>query len=316
MLRKVVHGTLCPKLIKNHREVLAMALANMADNRLLNLQDSIAVISYDKDYNRIESTYTLREYRESPDIHNDHDYSNSFFCMIDTLPIDKVIQYIQALDSPTDLQRYLNERSYIDKDYLHELIGTRYLREAKYSEAVKWLSKVSQEYQYRMNTYEYIDYEPFSFRKTKVRSKAGYKVSFAREMARLESVINTTDNPDSLALSRAKMAIGMRNSAYHCWPLIYYHLYEGDFDDDNPTPYSRARENLLGKAERTYTSALSSSASPETRARIQLTFGNYKTVMTGYSDTEAARSIASRCDNYYDYHLNSRSNYQAWWKDY
>jgi hypothetical protein len=316
MLRRLIHGTLCPKLIKNHREVLAMALANMADNRLLNLQDSIAVITYDKDYNWVESTYTMKEYRENRDIHNDHDYSNSFFCMIDSLPIDKVIQYVQTLELQTDLQRYLNERSYIDKDYLFELIGTRYLREAKYSEAVKWLSKVSPEYQYRMNTYEYIEFQPYSFEKVYILDKTNYKYNFAKEMARLENVINTSSNSDSVALSKAKLAIGMKNSAYHCWPLIYYHLYEYDFDDDYPTPYSRAKNNLLGKAERTYTSALSSTANTETKARIQLMFGNYKFVMSNYSNTEAAQSITGRCDNYYDYHLNSRSNYKAWWIDY
>lgn len=316
MLRKLVHGTLCPKLIKNHREVLAIALANMADNRLLNLQDSIAVTTYDEDYNWSETTLTMKEYRERNDSYNGHDYSNSFFCMIDSLPIDKVIQYVQTLESPTDLQQYLNVRSYIDMDYLSELIGTRYLREAKYPEAEKWLSKVSPKYQYRMNTFEYMDFQPFSFEKRDIGNKENYKYNFAKEMARLESVINTSSNRDSVALSKAKMAMGMKNSVYHCWPLIYYHLTDYDFYEGHSTPYSQARDFLLNKVERTYTSALSSSSNPETKAKIQLMFGNYKTVMNSYGNTEAAQSITGRCDNYYDYHLNSRTNYKVWWIDY
>lgn len=135
-------------------------------------------------------------------------------------------------------------------------------------------------------------------------------------MARMENVINNSSNSDSVALAKARLAIGMKNSAYHCWPLIYYHLYEYDFDEDYTTPYSRARNSLLGKVERTYTSALSSTGNPETKARIQLMFGNYKTVMTSYANTEVAQSITGRCDNYYDYHLNHRSNYKVWWIDY
>lgn len=316
MLRRVVHGTLCPMLVKNHREVLAIALANMADNRLLNLQDSLEVITYDEEYNYIESALTLKEYRENGDIFNGHDYSNAFFCMIDTLPVDKVIQYVQTIDSPTDLQQYLNERSFIDMDYFNELIGTRYLREAKYTEAAKWFSKVSPKYQYRLNTYEYMDFQPFSFEKKQINNKENYKYNFAKEMARLESIINTSSIQDSVALAKAKMAMGMKNSVYHCWPLIYYHLTEYDFDEDDPTPYSRARNNMLSKVERTYASAYSSTNNPETKAKIQLMFGNYKSVMTNYSNTEAAQSIAGRCDNYYDYHLNNRSNYKAWWIDY
>ena len=316
MLRRVVHGTLCPKLIKNHDEVLAIALANMADNRLLNLVDSVTKITYDEEYNPIRTTYSLAEYRANGKLHNDHDYSNSFFNLIDTIALAKVLQYVQTLDNPNAQQQYINERSYTNRDYLCDLIGTRYLRDTNYSKAKEWLDKVSPEYQAMLNTAKYMDYDPFTFRKEIYRNATSYKQTFAKEMARLERVTSTSNNRDSIALARAKMAIGMKTSVDYCWPLTMYGWYYEDLYEKANTPYSRARNNLLAKVENMYTKAISASGKPETRARIQLMFGNYKTLMANYSNTEAGRSIAGRCDNYYDYHLNKRTTFGEHWIDY
>ena len=316
MLRRVVHGTLCPKLIKNHNEVLAIALANMADNRLLNLVDSVTDIIYDEEYNSTYITMSMTEYRANGKLHNDHDYSNAFFNLVDTISVEKVIQYVQTLDKPNVRQQYVKERSYTNRDYLYDLIGTRYLRNAQYSKAKEWLDKVSPEYQAMLNTAEYMDYDPFTFRKDIYRNTTSYKQTFAKEMAHLEQVISTSNNRDSIALAQAKMAIGMKTSVDYCWPLTMYSWYYNDLYDGANTPYSRARDYLLAKVENTYARALSASSNLETKAQIQLMFGNYKSLMASYSNTEAGHSIIGRCDNYYDYHLNKRTTFGEHWIDY
>ena len=316
MLRRVVHGALCPKLIKNHNEVLAIALANMADNRLLNLVDSVTIITYSEDYNPLYTTYSMADYRNNVELHNGHDYSNSFFCLIDTIDVEKIIQYVNTFDAPNAQQLYLNERSYTDRNYINELIGTRFLRDAKYAKAQEWLSKISPDYQNRLNTLSYMKYDPFTFRKSVIKNKSNYKYYYAREMARLEQVCNNSANSDSIALAKAKMAIGMKTSVDYCWPLVYYSWTDDDFWKGADTPYSRSRDYLLAKVEDIYTNALSASGSPETKAQIQLMFGNYKSLMVNYGNTVAGRSIAGRCDNYYDYHLNKRTTFGEHWIDY
>lgn len=322
MLRKVLIGTVCPKLIRNHREVSALAFANMADNRLLSLVDSVAVREYDEDYNVNIKIIPMKAYRDGRkydlnDFYNGHDYSDAFFQMMDTLDIQKVIQYVESVDSPrNEQQKYLNARSYTDRDYLNDIVGTRMLRIEKYSDAEKWLAKVSPNYQSRLNTSVYMDHDPFSFSRDSLADNSNYKYNFAKEMARLCRVAASGVDRDAAAIAEAKLAIGMRNSVDHCWPLAFYHKFERDYDENADTPYSRARENMLDNVEAVYTRACLTTRNPETIAKVQLMFGNCRTVMTSYRDTEAARSITGRCDNYYDYHLDHRSSFGKWWMDY
>lgn len=322
MLRKVLLGTVCSKLIRNHREVSALAFANMADNRLLSLVDSVAVYEYDEDYNSNIRIIPMKTYRDGRkydknDFYNGHDYSDAFFNMMDTLDVQNVIQYVKSVDSPrTEQQKYLNARSYTDRDYLNDIVGTRLLRIGQYGDAEKWLAKVSPDYQYRLNTAVYMDHDPFSFKRDSLTNNANYKYNFAKEMARLCRVVVSNDDHDAGALAAAKLAIGMRNSVDHCWPLAFYHKFAKDYDEDADTPYSRARELMLDHIEDTYTHAYLRTRNPETAAKVQLMFGNYKSVMSSYRETEAARSIAGRCDNYYDYHLDHHSSFDQWWIDY
>ena len=322
MLRKVLLGTVCPKLIRNHREVSALAFANMADNRLLGLVDTVSVHEYDEDYNVNIKVIPMKTYRDGRrydrnEFYNGHDYSDAFFQMMDTLDVQKVIQYVNSVDSPNnEQQKYLNARSYTDRDYLNDIVGTRMLRIEKYSEAEKWLAKVSPDYQNRLNTAVYMDHDPFSFQRDSLTDNANYKFNFAKEMSRLCRVAASNDDRDAAALAVAKLAIGMRNSVDHCWPLAFYHKFAADYEEDVDSPYSRARESMLDSVEGASTYAYLMTRNPETMAKVQLMFGNYRTVMTSYRNTEAARSITGRCDNYYDYHLDYHSSFGKWWRDY
>ena len=114
----------------------------------------------------------------------------------------------------------------------------------------------------------------------------------------------------------AKLAIGMRNSADHCWPLVFYHKFERDFPEEGSTPYSTAQRILLEKANRTYMSSLTGVHDAESKAKIEALFGNYKTVMERYPGTKTAAGIRGHCDNYHDYHLNDPATLGTWWIDY
>lgn len=323
MLRKVLLGAVCPKLVKNHREVSALGFANMADNRLLGLVNSVTVSWSELDdgsnikaeIKRRRETLSLAEYRSGMKVYNEHDYSNAFFRLADTVRVESLIAYVQTLDKPNARQKYINERSYTSRDYLNELIGTKYLREGRYHQAVQWLEKVSPDYQIRLNTKDYMHYDPFSFRKEEIADRSDYKLNFAREMARLSGIIAAKGNPEA-PLSMAKLAIGMRNSADHCWPLVFYHKFEGDFPEERKTPYSRAHYNMLVNVIKIFSRALACAYDDESKAKIEAMFGNYKTVMERYPGTKTAAGLRGKCDTYWDYHLNDPATSGKWWIDY
>ena len=88
--------------------------------------------------------------------------------MADTLMAKDLIAYTEvALRPQTDFQRFLNAHSYIDSDYLNEMIGTHCLREMRYADAEHYLAKVSPDYFVRTNVHKcgYLNRDPFSLKK-------------------------------------------------------------------------------------------------------------------------------------------------------
>ncbi len=125
MMRKVVLGEMVPRMERAGRGRTAIALANMADNRMLGLVDRNAAVS--------EFNY--------------HDYDDDFFILMDTVGIRHLERYVSTVGrAKSDIDRFLDARGYIDNDYLYEHLGTRYLRAQNYARAVEILSKVSPDY--------------------------------------------------------------------------------------------------------------------------------------------------------------------------
>ena len=317
MLRRLVHGCVNPRLVSAHREEAALAFANMADNRLLGLVNEVVVERSGADWQKPPYVLTMDEYR-SGDFFNYHDYSNAFFELIDSTATYKVIKYVESLDDPSSAFRFLNERSYTDRDYLWDIIGTKYLRECRYDQAERWLSRVSPDYQKRLNTKDYMRLDPFTFKEEYLKDTDNYKCRFAKEMAQLSRSprgLTKGEQVEGASLDLAKMAVGMRNSVDRCWALTFYHKMWQDADSTSPNHYYKAREKVLSTIPGLHARALTRTKSREEKASIELMFGNLAQVMR-YPGTAAAESIRGRCDNYYDYHLDSRDTYGKWWIDY
>ena len=97
MLRKIVFSVLVPRYMEHGNNIRAIQLANMADNRLLNL------------INKHESR-TMTEYRASTEW-NHYDYCNAYFHLLDTIGLDQVIAYRECVIHPRSaFDRFLNER--------------------------------------------------------------------------------------------------------------------------------------------------------------------------------------------------------------
>lgn len=311
MLRKVVLGAVCPNLLKAGKDVSALAFANMAENMLVSRVNEM------HSWNR-EEPMTLKEFRES-EFFNYKDYCSDFFEMADTLSVDNVIKYYEMTVAPRgELQWYLNERGYTDKDYLCDLIGSKMLREMRYAEAERWLGAVSGNYQGHLNTDRegFLTEDPFAQEKRHLADPSDYKYNFAREMASLERGIESTKDPNRKASLMARYATGMKNSVGNCWALCFYHIF-ADFDIEKEwrpyTYFSEKQKAAFSRVESLYAEALRLCTNPETAARIQFYLGNNKTVVEQYPDTRTAAYIRARCDTYDDYHFDVRKNY---WRSY
>lgn len=197
--------------------------------------------------------------------------STGFQFLISCLP-DNVIQYKKQLTEAKGIFGKFKNKVRHDNDYLNDIIGTLYLRSGQYSEAVKYLRKVSEKYQCSTNLFKggYLTYNPWDFafipeskwdymgykdqddnnekfrpivnkdRVTRLSSQINAKLNFATEMARLQAEMHYSKDSDTQNLARLRFAIGRYNSFNTCWALTQYWCgnanqcnYQPFYYDDN-----------------------------------------------------------------------------------
>lgn len=314
MMRRILLAEVCPRMIKAGKTTRALQLANMADNWLLKLVDR-----QDGGYHDPGNVYTMLSYRYSPENFNEYDYSNHFFEMIDSLGVDVAVGYVRNVENPqTEFDRFLNSRGYTGSDYLNDILGTQYLRNMRYAEALVYFGRISDAYKNHHNLY--LEYDPFCAEKRTVGIKTDFKYGFAREMCSLEQGIAGAGNPDRKGRLMIKYAIGIKNSFDFCWPLTQYYCgtayysqvcQKRDWTTDAHTETaSRRVEDLLETAFGLF-------ADDEVAAEMHYKLYNFKTVATKFPDTKMGMSVKGACDNLCDYNpLSQRfSNFNgySWW---
>lgn len=327
--RKVLLGVVCPKMKQDGNHTLAIQLANYASNRIYQLAPLFKAYHHGYDDPDDKDSYDVilpfDEYRKSWSGRNYFDYQNQFFEFVYNSNADEAAKYAQRIKNPaSELDKFLNERSYVDTDYIYDIVGTLYMREMNYEKATDWLSKVSSDYQQRMNIAKegYFKLDPFRYQSDKkhfISDSNDYKLRFAQEMAQLDKMINSDAEPNRKAESKIRYAIGLRNSFGRCWYLTTYG-YNMELTDGGESHYwewhtSSDREGFKDNsyAQRAYKKvdalmdeAIAEFTDSEKAAQAQLEMMNYDTLMKRYPNTRAAAQIRSRCDNYYDYALQFR----------
>lgn len=327
--RKVLLGAVCPKMEKAGNSTLALQLANYASNRIYQLAPMFQAYHYGYYDSEDNEDYTVflpfDEYRKSWSGHNNFDYQSQFFEKIYNSHADDAARYAQRISKPeSGLDKFLNERSYVDADYIYDIVGTLYLREMNYEKASAWLAKVSADYQSRTNVGKegYFKLDPFRYHfdeKHFISDSSDYKLRFAQEMDRLGKMINSDTETNRKAEAKIRYATGLRNSFGQCWYLTAYgyqvvYITGDDFQDwrlHNSSDREGFKDNTYAqcayeKVDALMNEALAEFTDREKAARAQLEMMNYATVMKEYPTSEAAAQVRSRCDNYYDYSLQKR----------
>ena len=167
------------------------------------------------------------------------DYSSEYFWRIDKMPVEQLVSFKDYIDGEpaTELDRWLLTRLRHDDEFLSELIGTKYLRLARWDEAIGYLSKVSIEFVNTMNIVPFMarrDYRIEVWRKRqRIKTELQYpgtvkvtrnqKLEFAREMANLESGFGMMKS-EARAERAYALAVRYAQASYagDAWYLTHY----------------------------------------------------------------------------------------------
>ena len=238
---------------------------------------------------------------------NSHDYSNSFFEMIDSLGLNTAIRYVQNVRKPvSELDRYLNTRGYIGSDYLNDIVGTQCLRNMRYKEAVEYLGAVSKAYQKHLNVY--MDYDPFSIERKPIKLKYEFRYDFACKMYSLEQSLDLPSEPNRKAQLLIEYATGLRNSFDFCWGLTQYYRgtsYWGQVCEKRNWEKDEYTQTARGRAKELIKLACDIVTDDEVAAEINYALCNYRTVADKYPNTKKGKLVIGQCDNLCDYHAES-----------
>ena len=285
IMRRIIIGEAAPRFMKAGRKTRAVQLYNYADNVLF--KQVIPQAS--------------------------HCFKNFFFSSLyDDCSGKEIEAYInRALRPVSKFDRLLNSGSYIDTDYLYDIAGTVYLREQNYPKALECLSKVSNIYQGKLHTAEYMNTDPFCadmYARTWWRQPyfSDYKYNFAREMCSLEHVMNNRDiDINRRASAKLRYAIGLRNSYFRSWPLTQYGKGYPTFVASYTAWMDTDREDaILRRYTQLRDEAFAMFDNDEAAAAAHYMFLNTLTVVRQYSKTQTAEYVRGHCDTYYDYHLD------------
>lgn len=270
MLRRILLAEVCPRMIDRGMTVRALQLANMADNRLLMLCEG----------------------------KNRYRFSDHFFTMMEASNPRELKAYVRQTRSPSSsFDAFLNERGYVDHDYLYDVLGTNYICRRDYRNAVECLSEVSEGYQSKLNTADYMNRDPFSMAKKRKAVHPGYKLDFATKMLHLEAAIASDCDNSFKGMAMLRYATGIRNSYTYCWPLTrYYDSY--DLYDEG-----QIASQVLKDVTDMMDEALSMIDNPELAALALVNLCQWKTAVQKYPDAYASRFAGICCDNLCDYSM-------------
>lgn len=279
-LRRLLLRAVCPKMHKAGKYVREIQLANLAENLLI----------------------------------HSNDYSNEMFLITDRLPYKAARDYFSRIYYPADdFDKFLNSKGKTDKYYWYDILATKCLRERRYDKAVVYLKQIPVEFQRKMNAYDYMDMNPFSydmFTFTKNPAlKDDSKLHFAQKMAAYRRVMNNDADADKRADAKIQYALGLRNSVSRCWFLTRYSSNnENNYIANNVAnilypedTMTYRHDEYMAMSNRLISRAIAGYRDKEKAARQLQRLLYFRRVIDEFSETAAARDVRQHCDRWRDY---------------
>lgn len=191
---------------------------------------------------------------------------------LETASVDEVLAHVKYRQRPakTQLDKYIKEHAGtidMNDDAFKDLIGTKYLRNCQWEDAIRWLRDVPASY-YEDQSYACYAYyrrwtvEPWvkrqwlteeqHYSEDRPRMTKNPKLAFAEEMQKLEGEAHILSGQ---ALFQRQYDLAIRYAQAHgtgdCWFLLHGSKIEDDTAGPNEQDYSQRAIDLLRKAGRT-----------------------------------------------------------------
>ena len=279
-MRRILLREVCPRMHKAGKYVREIQLANLAENLLVQANE----------------------------------YSNEIFLIMDRLSYKDTRDYFARIYYPKDeFDTFLNSRGKTDKYYWYDILATKCLRERRYSKAIVYLKQIPLNYQKKMNVYDCMKLDPFSYDMETFKYDSIYakdcKLHFAEKMAEYRHTMQHHRNPNKRAEAKIQYALGLRNSVHRCWFLtryssnwdnsgLMYDLPEIAYPEDSVI-YRHTQ--YLNLSDRLIKEALDAFSDKEQAARQMRKLLYYKRILDEYGETETAKDIKQHCDRWRDY---------------
>lgn len=193
---------------------------------------------------------------------------NEYFEMLFQTPADSLASYYTYLTSAkTDVfEHYVAQQVYSNKDYYNDLIGTRYIAEGRFADALTWLERVPLEYLEKQNISWYMANRAYTVPRWFVRQlpndpetdgphkaspKENLKVRYCKDMLQLQSEYNLAPVGEQRDIRAYELAVRYYQASYYgdCWFLTHYGKSVLDSTHDGELDFARKARELLAECK-------------------------------------------------------------------
>ncbi len=257
------------------------------------------------------------EWREDGFYWDFFSYSSDMFELADSLSANKLATYVRwQTEGQGEFDLFLASGSNQDVVFWHDIVGTHYIRENKYEEAQRWLSRLPKGYERETNIYReqkgYYLRDPFDLsvedpnpRRKRLTTTNDYKLNFAKHMIQYEHDMKYGRTADIRGEAKVYYAAALKNQWDYCWALTKYS--RGYYDDEewsdewNGTIHTKEYKNMIENTNRLIQEGLDEITDSELKARLLHAMQRNKEVMDECPHTEVAQQLRLHCDTWRDY---------------
>lgn len=193
---------------------------------------------------------------------------NEYFEMLSETPADSLAAYYSYLTSAkTDVfEHYVAQQVYMDKDYYNDLIGTRYIAEGRFADALTWLERVPLDYLEKQNISWYMANRAYTVPRWFVRQlpndpdtdgpylaspKENLKVRYCNDMLQLQSEYNLAPEGEQKDIRAYELATRYYQASWYgdCWFLTHYGKSVLDSARDGELDFAKKARQLLAECK-------------------------------------------------------------------
>lgn len=227
---RIAYNVLAPRYIAAGRPEMALALIGMATENGFNFETS-GDHTADKDF----------KWGGDWPWNRDYSWGNEYFAALSQTSADTLAAYYSFLTSAkSDLfEHYVAQQVYANKDYYNDLIGTRYMAEGRFAEAVPYLERVSLDFISRQNISWYMANRNYTEARwfnrqlpntyetdgpDKGEPKENLKLKYCKEMIQMQSSYNLATAGEQKEAQAYELAVRYYQASCYgdCWFLTHY----------------------------------------------------------------------------------------------